>query len=76
MYQHEKITKKSLQKFKEATIIMKENVIMEENIVVIRDPKTFHFSFDFPKDVDENLKREVEFIINSNEPLAENKIKK
>ena len=76
MYQHEKITKKSLQQFKEATIIMKENVIMEENIVVIRDPKTFHFSFDFLKDVDENLKREVEFIINSNEPLAENKIKK
>ena len=55
---------------------MKENVIMEGNIIVIRDPKNFRFSFDFPKDVDENLKREVEFIINSNEPLAENKIKK
>ena len=34
---------------------MKENVIMEENIIAIRDPKTFRFSFDFPKDVDENL---------------------
>ena len=28
-----------------------------------------------PKDVDENLKHEVEFIIKSNETLAENKIK-
>ena len=55
---------------------MKENVIMEENIIVIRDPKNFRFSFDLPKDVDENLKREVEFIINSNQSLAENKIKK
>ena len=49
---------------------------MEENITVIRDPKTFRFSFDFPKDVDENLKREVKFVINGNESLAENKIKK
>ena len=44
-------------------------------MIVIRDPKTFCFSFDFPKDVDENLKREIEFIIKSNKYLAEKKIK-
>ena len=49
---------------------------MEENMTVIRDPKTFVFNFDWPKDVDENLKHEIEFIIKSNELLAENKIKK
>ena len=44
-------------------------------MIVIRDPKTFCFSFDSPKDVDENLKREIEFIIKSNKYLAEKKIK-
>ena len=34
---------------------MEENIIMEENINVIRDSKTFCFDFDFLKDVDENL---------------------
>ena len=29
---------------------------MEENMTVIRDPKTFCFSFDWPKDLDENLR--------------------
>ena len=48
---------------------------MEENMIVIRNPKTFSFSFDWPKDVDENLNHEIEFIIKSNESLAENKIK-
>ena len=48
---------------------------MEDNIVVIREPKTFYFYIDLPKDVDENLKNEIEFIIKSNEPLPENKIK-
>ena len=48
---------------------------MDENIIVIRDPKTFCFNFDWPQDVDENLKHEIEFIIKSNESLAENKIK-
>ena len=48
---------------------------MEENMIVIRDLKTFCFSFDWPKDIDENLKYEIEFIIKSNESLAENKIK-
>ena len=37
---------------------------MEENRIVIRDPK--FFNFDLPKDIDENLKHEIEFIIKSN----------
>ena len=45
---------------------------MEENMIVIRDPKTFCFNFDLPKDVDENLKHKIEFIIKSNEYLAKN----
>ena len=48
---------------------------MGENMVVIRNPKTFYFDFDQPKDVDENLKYKIEFIIKSNESLAENKLK-
>ena len=40
-------------------------------MIVMRDPKTFDFDFDWPKDVDENLKHETEFIIKSNESLAE-----
>ena len=39
---------------------MEEKIIMEENMVVIRNPKTFCFNFDLPKDVDENLKGEIE----------------
>ena len=49
---------------------------MEENVIVIRDPKSFCFNFDFSKDVDENLVRQIEFIIKSKESLAEKKIKK
>ena len=33
------------------------------------------FKFDWSKDVDESFKREIEFIIKSNESSAENKIK-
>ena len=44
-------------------------------MIVIRDPETFSFNVDWPKDVDENMKHEIEFIIKSNESLAENKIK-
>ena len=44
-------------------------------MIVIRDPKTFYFDFDWPKDVDVNLKDKIEFIIKSKESLAENKIK-
>ena len=47
---------------------------MEENIIVIRDPKTFCFNFDEPEYAEENLKHETEFIIKSNESLAEKKI--
>ena len=48
---------------------------MEENMIVIRDLKTSCFNFDWPEDVDENLKHEIEVIIKNNESLAENKIK-
>ena len=37
-------------------------------MILIRDPKTFYFYFDWPNDVDENSKK-------NNESLAENKIK-
>ena len=60
---------KSLQQFNEVIIII------EENMIAIRDPKTFSFNFDWSKYVNENLKREIEFIIKCNEYLAENKIK-
>ena len=44
-------------------------------MIVIRDPKTFCFNFDWPKDVGENMRYEIEAIRKSNESLAENKIK-
>ena len=47
---------------------------MEENMSVIRDPKTFCFDFDWSNDVDENLKHKTEFI-KTNESLANNKMK-
>ena len=49
---------------------------MEDNTIVIRDPKTFCFNFYCQKYVDEHLKHEIEFIIKSNESLTGNKIKK
>ena len=70
MYQHNKITKKSLQQFNQVI------TILEENMIVIRDPKSFCFNFDWPKYVDENLKYETEFMIKrKNESLAENEMK-
>ena len=30
-------------------------------MIVIRDPKTFYFNFDFPEDVDVNLKHKLNF---------------
>ena len=48
---------------------------MEKNMIWTRDPKTFYFDFDWPKDVDENLKHEIEFIIKSNKSLVQDKIK-
>ena len=47
---------------------------MRENMIVIRDPKTFYFNFDWPKDFDKNLEHEIEYII-SHESLAGNKTK-
>ena len=47
---------------------------MEENVVVIREPKTFYFDFNLPKNVDKNLKHETE-CIKHNESLAQHKIK-
>ena len=44
-------------------------------MIVIRDAKTFYFDFEWPKDVEMNLKHEIEYIIKINESLAENKIK-
>ena len=49
---------------------------MEENMIVIRDLKTFCFNFDWPKYVDKNLKNKIYFSEKSHESLAENKIKK
>ena len=48
---------------------------MEENMIVTRDFKTFYFNFDFPEKADENLKRQIEFIIKNNEYLADMIIK-
>ena len=50
-------------------------IIMEEKMIVIRDPRTIFFSFDGPKDVHDNLKLDNEIIIKSNAFLAENKTK-
>ena len=44
-------------------------------MVVIREPKTFYFDFEWSKNVDNNLKLEIKFIIKCNESLAENKMK-
>ena len=48
---------------------------MGENALVIRDPKTFCFYFDQPKDVDDHLKHKMEFSNECNEFLFENKIR-
>ena len=50
-------------------------MIMEDKMIVIRDLKTFYFDFDWQKNVYENLKHEIEFIIKINESLTVNKIK-
>ena len=48
---------------------------MEDPLIVMRDPKTFYFYFHWPKDVDESLKHEIEFVIKSNQSLVEGEIK-
>ena len=45
-------------------------------MIVIRDSKTFSFNFDLRKDVEENLRDEIEFIIKSNEALTDYKKKR
>ena len=35
-------------------------------MIVIRDPKTFYFDFDWSRDVDKNLNHEIEFRKKSN----------
>ena len=42
-------------------------------MILIRNPKTFHFNFDRSKDIDENLKSKIEFAMNSNECFVEKK---
>ena len=54
---------------------MEENIIMEEKMIMIRDPKLFCYNFNWPKNVDENLRHEIESIIKSNKYLTKNKIK-
>ena len=44
-------------------------------MVVIKEPKTFSSDFDWPKNADKNFKHEIQFIIKSDESLAENKLK-
>ena len=44
-------------------------------MIVIRGPKHFSFNFDWLEDVDENLIYKFEFLIKSDESLAENRIK-
>ena len=39
---------------------------MEGNMIVVRDPKNFCFYFDWPKDVDDSLNHDIEYIIKSN----------
>ena len=68
LYQHNKVTKKVI-------VVTEENIIMEEHMIVIRDTKTFSFSFSFPKGGDDKLFHEVEFLIKSNETSARNKIR-
>ena len=42
-------------------------------MIVKRDPKFFCCNFDCPKDVDDNLTHEIEFIIKSNKYKHRNK---
>ena len=43
-------------------------------MVPIKEPKFVYLDFDLPEDDDKNLKHGIEFIIESNGSLAENKI--
>ena len=54
----------------------KELKILAPNILLTRLPILSEFHFYWPEEVDESLKHKIEFIIKSNESLAESKIKK
>ena len=45
-------------------------------MVFVTEPETFYFDFYWPKDVDKNLKHEIEFVIKKKKCLGENKMKK
>ena len=47
-----------------------EIIIMEENMIVMTDPKSFCFNFDCPKDVDETWIIKWD-LLKSNESLVE-----
>ena len=49
--------------------------IDDNKLVEITDSKNFHFYFDLPKDIDRNLKHEIDYIIKQNGFLAEQRIK-
>ena len=58
LYQHNKITKKKLQKFNQVIIIM--GVHTDNNkLAKITEPKTIHF--DLSKNFDNNVKYETDF---------------
>ena len=63
---------KKKKKLKQFNTVM---IIMEENMVIIKEPKTSYFDFDWPKNFDENFKHEFKFIIKSNKFLVEHKMK-
>ena len=48
--------------------------IGDNKLVIMIEPKTFHF--DLPKDVDNNLKHETDFIMKQNECSTGHKTKK
>ena len=76
--ENQKLLKLLSKGFKKQKCFQKLNqviVIMGENMTVIREPKTCYFDSDRSRNTDENLKCETEFIIQSSESLAENKLK-
>ena len=50
-------------------------VYIDDNNLVIIEPKTFHFHFDLHKNVDKNVKHEIDSAIKHNGLLAEERIK-
>ena len=63
MYQYNKITKKNLRQFNQVIIMM-----MDNKLKITTEQKTIHF--DLSKDVDSNLKYQIDFIMKCNELLA------